>query len=112
MKARLKGSKDEFKEVISLKRNLVELSDAHVYHIYRLEFEQDRCQEPCKLNPEKNLSNPIDHWQDLRERAAIAAMQCIIKELYGERNYTLEEEKVARYSVCYADALVKKLKGE
>ena len=50
--------------------------------------------------------------QDVRERAAIAAMQCIIKELYGEKSYTLEEEKVARYSVCYADALVKKLKGE
>jgi hypothetical protein len=59
-----------------------------------------------------NQESNKDHWQDVRERAAIAAMQCIIKELYEEKSYTLEEEKVARYSVCYADALVKKLKGE
>lgn len=69
----------------------------------------------CDGNCEDEISikEPTsDHWQDVRERAAIAAMQCIIKELYEEESYTLEEEKVARYSVCYADALVKKLKGE
>lgn len=106
MKARLKGSNDEFKEVISLKRNLVELSDAHVYHIHRLEFEQDRWQEPCKLNPEKDLSNPIDHWQDLRERAAIAAMQGLVAQGWDDSEY------IVKRSIRVADALVKKLKGE
>lgn len=114
MKARLKGSNDEFKEVISLKRNLVELSDAHVYHIYRLEFEQDRWQEPCKLNPEKDLSNPIDHWQDLRERAAIAAMQGYMSckcQLVGTINLAMAEG-IAEQAILIADALVKELKGE
>ena len=91
MKARLKGSNDEFKEVISLKQNLVELSDAHVYHILRLEFEQ----EP----------NTIDHWQDVRERAAIAAIQALDTE-----NMTIDE--AAKFAIEIADALVKKLKGE
>lgn len=109
MKARLKGSNDEFKEVISLKRNLVELSDAHVYHIHRLEFEQDRWQEPCKLNPEKDLSNPIDHWQDVRERAAIAAMQGVMN-FFGSLDY--DRETIAELAVKQADALIKKLKGE
>lgn len=109
MKARLKGSNDEFKEVISLKRNLVELSDAHVYHIYRLEFKQDRWQEPCKLNPETDLSNPIDHWQDLRERAAIAAMQGVMN-FFGSIDY--DRETIAELAVKQADALIKKLKGE
>lgn len=115
MKARLKGSNDEFKEVISLKRNLVELSDAHVYHIHRLEFEQDRWQESCKLNPEKDLSNPIDHWQDLRERAAIAAMRSIIPTQQGKYMWCdahLQYSDCAVESVKYADALVKKLKGD
>ena len=110
MKARRKGDTAPFDDVyqIVIGRGL----NAKYIPINDVEFEQDRWQEPCKLNPEKDLSNPIDHWQDVRERAAIAAMQCIIKELYEEKSYTLEEEKVARYSVCYADALVKKLKGE
>ena len=126
MKARLKGSNDEFKEVISLKRNLVELSDAHVYHIHRLEFEPDRWQEPCKLNPEKDLSNPIDHWQDVRERAAIAAMQGTITILSNSDRYAFSEivvegyrgkektypKEIAEFAVACADALVEKLKGE
>lgn len=111
MKARLKGSNDEFKEVISLKQNLVELSDGHVYHIYRLEFEQDRWQESCKLNPEKDLSNPIDHWQDVRERAAIAAMHafCVSPSSYTGN---IPLDKMAQHVVKVADALVKELKGE
>lgn len=93
MKARRKGTNEPFQKVAS-----VCLCSGGYILIKDVEFEQ-----------EHNIS---DHWQDVRERAAIAAMQCMIKEIYGETNYTLEEEKIARYSVCYADALVKKLKGE
>ena len=76
---------------------------------------QDRWQEPCKLNPEKDLSNPIDYWQDVRGRAAIAAMQSIIPTQKGK--YMLCDahkmyDDCANEAIKYADALVKKLKGE
>ena len=104
MKARLKGSNDEFKEVLSLK-----LSDGYFYHIHRLEFEQDRLQESCEPNPEKDLSNPIDHWQDVRERAAIAAMKGVMN-FFGSLDY--DRETIAELAVKQADALVERLKGE
>lgn len=50
-----------------------------------------------------------EHWQDVRERAAIAAMQCILPVIYRESD-TFDEETVARHSVHYADALVEELK--
>ena len=106
MKARLNGTKDPFVEI-------TEVSLANkpyvVYSADRIEFEQDRWQEPCKLNPEKDLSNPIDHWQDVRERAAIAAMQGVMN-FFGSIDYN--RETIAELAVKQADALVKKLKGE
>lgn len=112
MKARLKESNDEFKKVISLKQNLVELSDGHVYHIHRLEFEPDRWQEPCKLNPENDLSNPIDHWQEVRERAAIAAIQAFCAAPVTKDTKSITIDDATKFAVEIADALVKKLKGE
>lgn len=49
-----------------------------------------------------------DHWQDVRERAAIAAMQGLLAQS-GDA-YT--ELVIATEAVIYADALVEKLKGE
>lgn len=48
-----------------------------------------------------------EHWKDIRERAAIAAMQTMIKELYCSDG--LFAGSVAIYAVKYADALIEEL---
>lgn len=49
-----------------------------------------------------------DHWQDVRERAAIAAMQGLI---FSKFDY-FSEIKISEEAIKYADELVRKLKGE
>lgn len=63
----------------------------------------------CKLNPQKDLSNPIDHWQDLRERAAIAVLQAMVTDKDFQR---YSEQYKSEMAIAHADALVEKLKGE
>ena len=107
MKARIKGTNKPFQKVAS-----VCLCSGGYILIKDVEFEPttpDHWQEPCKLNPEKDLSNPIDHWQDLRERAAIAAMQGVMN-FFGSIDYN--RETIAEMAVKQADALVEKLKGK
>lgn len=107
MKARRKGDTAPFEDVIDLVigRGL----DAKYVPINEVEFEQDIWQEPCKLNPEKDLSDPPEHWQAVREMAAIAAMQGVMKFFWS---YDYDKETIAKMAVEQADALVKKLKGE
>ena len=110
MKARLNGTNNPFVEIKE-----VSLTDKPyvVYSADRIEFEQQ--QEPTQ-----------DHWQDVRERAAIAAMQGtitilsnsdrtafreIVVEGYRGKEKTYPKE-IAEFAVACADALVEKLKGE
>jgi fibrillarin-like rRNA methylase len=58
------------------------------------------------------LNEEYDHWQDVRERAAIAVMQTLIAKLYDTKSNYLFSHNVAVCSVEYADELVKRLKGE
>ena len=65
------------------------------------------------------LSNSDEHWQDVRERAAIAAMQGIMN-FFGSIDYNDTSDKVivehtdaliiAKLAVEQADALIKELK--
>jgi hypothetical protein len=48
-----------------------------------------------------------DHWQELRERAAIAAMQGVMN-FFGSIDYN--KETIAKLSVEQADALIEELK--
>lgn len=97
MKARRKGETIPFDDVyqIVIGRGL----NAKYIPINDVEFEQE--QEP----------NTIYHWQDLRERAAIAAMHafCVSPSSYTGN---IPLDKMAQHVVEIADALVKKLKGE
>ena len=87
MKARVKGTDDSFKEI-----ETIELKDVcGIYFAKDVEFEPSP-----------------DHWQDVRERAAIAAMQGLL--VHSGDAHT--ESFIARNAVIYADALVDKLKGE
>lgn len=94
MKARRKGTNEPFQKVAS-----VCLCSGGYILIKDVEFEQP----------------VIDHQQDLRERAAIAAMQSIIPTQGGKYMLCDAHKKYddcANEAIKYADALVKKLKGE
>ena len=94
MKARLNGTNDTFAEItqVSLANN-----PSVVYDASRIEFEQ-----------EKTLQEPTsDHWQDVRERAAIAAMQGVMN-FFGSIDYN--KETIAKLAVEQADALITILK--
>jgi len=54
------------------------------------------------------LNNEKDkHWQGVRERAAIAAMQGVMK-FFGSIDY--DKEEIAKLAVEQADALIEQLK--
>lgn len=99
MKARRKGTNESFQKVAS-----VCLCSGGYILIKDVEFEQ----EP----------NTQDHWQDVRERAAIAALpECIrvVQDVLfrgGSIEETTISEQVAKMATQYADALVNRLKGE
>lgn len=97
MKARRKGTNEPYQKVAS-----VCLCSGGYILIKDVEFEQQ--QEPAS-----------DHWQDLRERAAMMALPSIIpmqKGLYSICNAYKKYDDCANEAIAYADALVKKLKGE
>lgn len=100
MRAKLNGTNNPFVEIKE-----VSLTDKPyvVYSADRIEFEQEKTQqEPTS-----------DHWQDVRERAAIAAMQGLLSApLIEGVNPNPSVEEVTDLAVKLADALVKKLKGE
>ena len=50
------------------------------------------------------------HWQDVRERAAIAAMQSLIREKYDATDGFLYSQSIAVDAVEYADTLVEQIK--
>ena len=99
MKARLNGTKDPFVEIKE-----VSLADKPyvVYTADRIEFEQEKTQqEPTS-----------DHWQDLRERAAIAAIQAFCAAPVTKDTESMTIDDATKFAVEIADALVEKLKGE
>lgn len=66
---------------------------------------------PIELKPEEIelIQEPTEneHWQDVRERAAIAAMQGVMN-FFGSIDYN--RETIAKLAVEQADALIDKLK--
>ena len=74
----------------------------------------DKCDSygnPIELKPEEIelIQEPTEdeHWQDVRVRAAIAAMQGVMS-FFGPIDYT--RETIAKLAVEQADALIDKLK--
>ena len=75
----------------------------------------DQCDSwgnPIEIKPEdvELIQEPTEdkHWQDIRERAAIAAMQAIISQKYDATDGFCQS--LAVDAVEYADALVEQLK--
>ena len=72
---------------------------------------EEKMRDWLKKKGEQQQEPTIDHWQDVRERAAIAAMHafCVSPSSYTGN---IPLDKMAQRVVEIADALVKKLKGE
>ena len=110
MKARLNGTNDTFAEITQ-----VSLANKPyvVYDAERIEFEQEKILQPTS-----------DHWQEVREKAAIAAMQGTITILSNSDRTAFREivvegfkgdkktypNEIAQFAVACADALIKELK--
>lgn len=91
MKARRKGTNEPFQKVAS-----VCLCSGGYILIKDVEFEQQQ-------------GTTSDHWQDLRERVAIAILQAMVTDKDFQR-YSAQYK--SEKAVTHADALVEKLKGE
>lgn len=68
---------------------------------------------PIELKPEEIelIQEPTgnEHWQDVRERAAIAAMQGVM-DFFGSIDYN--RDTIARLAVKQADVLIAELRKE
>ena len=113
MTARKRDSNDEWKDVIYAQ---LEGSDI-LYKEQYLEF------QPDTLSTELKTYDQVDeekHWQNVRERAAIAAMQGLISNrVYADYMARKSKENKFKFSdavsedaIEMAEALVKQLKGE
>ena len=86
----------------------MEIGTGRTFYEYELEFLTEELLDKQK------------HWEDVRERAAIAAMQSILAS-DAFRNAIIDaatnigelpEKEIAATSIRFANALVKQLKGE
>lgn len=110
MKARKKNSNNEWKEV-----KYIQLEDSDIlYKQEYLEFDNtdETSESKLELYEQMGYESPLqDYWQDVRERAAIAATQGMLSNPQlvdtSYLDYRLTIEKAA---VGYADELVKQLK--
>ena len=93
MKARKRNSSDDWKEVecVLLKGSCV------ITKADQMEFDV----------PVNSAGTEEQHWQDVRERATIAAMQGIMN-FFGSLDYN--RETIAKLAVEQADALIERLK--
>lgn len=98
MKARKKNSNDEWQDIA-----YVQLKDSDI--LYKQEYlEFDTLSTELKTN--EQIADEI-HWQDVRERAAIAAMQGMLS---NPAKYLAEGDTYPEVAVRYADALIEELK--
>ena len=94
----------------------IEIGVGRTFYEYELEFITEQLLDDIT----KELLDKQNHWQDVRERAAIAAMQSILTsdvfrdaKIDAARNIgELPEEEIAATSIRFADELVKQLRGE
>ena len=94
MKARKRNTNDEWKEI-----DFVQLKDSYII----TKADQMEFDIPSNTKSEESL------WQDVRERAAIAAMQGVMN-FFGSIGYN--KETIAKLAVELADALIEQLKNK
>lgn len=98
MKARKKNSNNEWQDI-----TYVQLKDSDI--LYKREYlEFDTISTELKTN--EQIANET-HWRDVRERAAIAAMQGILS---NPTKYLADGDTYPKVAVRYADVLIEELK--
>ena len=97
MKARKRNSNDDWEEV-----EYVQLKNSYVItKADQMEFD----------TPVNSASTEEQHWQDVRERAAIAAMQGVLcSPIVKDIVPNLSSKIVAKWAVVQADVLIEELK--
>lgn len=102
MKARRSDTNDQWKEI-----KYVQLEDSDIlYKAEVMEFNVPLSES--ELYEQRGLDSRLqDYWQDVRERAAIAAMQGVM-DFFGSIDYN--KETIAKLAVEQADALIEELK--
>ena len=109
MKARRSGTNDQWEEI-----KYVQLKDSDT--LYKAEvMEFDVPLSESELYEQIGLENRLqDYWQDVRERAAIAAMQGMLAnpELMETMNWNGRDYRwnIEKRAILYADALIEELK--
>lgn len=81
----------------------------------RITLEQcDSWGNPIEVKPEDiefiQETTEDEHWQDVKERAAIAAMQAMLSCGEGAFHYQDRTDDIAKAAVDYANALIEELK--
>jgi hypothetical protein len=111
MKAR-RRSNGELVDIVSFSGSSIRTSLDFVSFIDSNGVEHDRESlnyywdfEPIETSPIETSYS--DHWQDVRERAAIAAMQGVMN-FFGSIDYN--RETIAKLAVEQANALIEELK--
>lgn len=70
---------------------------------------------PMELKPEDvefiQEQTEDEHWQDVRERAAIAAMRGMLSCGEGAFSYQGVTDEIAKVAVDYAESLIEQLKN-
>ena len=98
LKARRKGTDNHFEEV-----DVIQLKNSYVLQrVEDVEFEYDIPTNGTNIQTNEEL-----HWQDVRERAAIAALQGVMG-FFGSIDYN--RETIAKLAVEQADAFIEQLK--
>ena len=99
MKARRKGTDNPFTEVYMVQLEGIDI----LYKADLIEFKHDT------LSTELKTYDQIEeekHWRDVRERAAIAAMQGLL----SNPSRTGSAEECAKAAIDHANTLIEKLK--
>ena len=98
MKARKKNSNNEWQDIA-----YVQLKDSDI--LYKREYlEFDTLSTELKTN--EQIADET-HWRDVRERAAIAAMQGMLS---NPTKYLADGDTYPKVAVRYADVLIEELK--
>ena len=100
MRARRKGTNNPYTRV-----EKIQLQDSDIlYNVDVMEFEPHQDEETTLYGQCESPSQ--DHWQDVRERAAIAALSGLL----SAPNTVGSCKQFAETAVDYADALIEELK--
>lgn len=86
-----------------------EIVEVHHTTVENFDYVDFGSSQPRVWKAEELITPEDEHWQDVREKAAIAAMGKLIG-MRRDDGYKYSPSEVANYAVVYANALIEELK--